>query len=104
VTCCEGNHCSQTYIREMLSLDIENNNNIQECLSEYFRPVNFMRCICSSNGHGHNGLNRTCNPFRCDQCDMYVGATKTLTINYLPSILILHLKRFRFDSLSGQVY
>jgi hypothetical protein len=35
---------------------------------------------------------------------MYVGATKTLTINYLPSILILHLKRFRFDSLSGQVY
>jgi ubiquitin carboxyl-terminal hydrolase 36/42 len=104
VTCCEWNHCSQTYIREMLSLDIENNNNIQECLSEYFRPVNFMRCICSSNGHGHNGLNRTCNPFRCDQCDMYVGATKTLTINYLPSILILHLKRFRFDSLSGQVY
>jgi len=104
VTSCERNHRSQKYITEMLTLNIENNNNIQECLSEFFRPVNFMRCICSSDGNGHDGRNLSCNPFRCDQCNLHVGATKTLTINYLPSILILHLNCFRYNSSSGQVY
>jgi uncharacterized UBP type Zn finger protein len=103
VTCCEQNHQSQAQFREMLSLDIENNTNIQECLSEYFRPVNFMRCICSPDGSCHNGRSRHCNPFWCEQCHMYVGATKTLAINYLPSILILHLKRFRYDPKYGRV-
>jgi len=103
VTYCERNHRSQRFIREMLTLDIENNSNIQECLSEYFRPVNLMRCICSANGYGHNDRNRDCDPFWCDQCNLHVSATKTLTINQLPTILVLHLRRFRFDLFSGQV-
>jgi ubiquitin C-terminal hydrolase len=103
VTYCEKNHRSQMLVREMLSLDIENNSNIQECLSEYFRPVNIMKCICSSNGYVHNGKNPNCNAYKCDQCNLYVGATKTLSINHLPSRLILHLKRFRFDQSSSQV-
>ena len=103
LTYCERNHRSDMFVREMLSLDIEKNSNVQECLSEYFRPVSMMKCICSSNGYVHSANNPNCNPYRCDQCQSYVGATKILTINYLPSVLVLHLKRFRFDTQSRTV-
>jgi len=103
VTYCERNHRSQKYLREMISLDIKNNRTIHECLSDYFRPVNMMKCVCSSNGYGHNSRNQQCNSYSCNQCKLHVGATITLAIKYLPTILVLHLKRFRFDLSSGQV-
>lgn len=104
ITFCERNHRSQSIASEMLSLDIERNSNIDECLAEYFRPVHIRKCICpSSVQNGHNPNNPLCNPYRCDQCVAHVGATKTMSINHLPSILVLHLKRFRFDHASNQV-
>jgi len=102
-TYCERNHRSQLLVPEILSLDIINNQNIQQCLSEYFRPVNLMKCICSASGLNHNQGNANCNPYRCEQCDMYVAATKTTSINYLPNVLVLHLKRFRYEQSTGQV-
>jgi len=102
-TFCERNHRSQKTSRAWMTLDIGNNRNIQQCLDEYFRPVNMNKCTCSPSGLAHNDRSLTCNPYRCDQCGRHVGATQSLSINYLPTILPLHLKRFEFDQKSRQV-
>lgn len=96
-TVCQNGHTSHQFDRTMLSIDVESKRNIKECLNGYFKSTIFQRCICASNGSLHNPRNNACNSFKCDSCQMHVGANQTLKVTSLPKKLVLHLKRFRFN-------
>lgn len=43
------------------------------------------------------------NEWFCDQCKKKVKASKQMTINKSPNVLVLHLKRFSFGGVSGKI-
>jgi len=92
---CEYGHASERCDRTMLSLNIDHKTNIGDCLNDYFGGSHLQRCICA--GLMHNPNNNACNSYKCEKCQMHVGAKQTLAVNWLPEKLVLHLKRFRFN-------
>lgn len=38
------------------------------------------------------------NAYRCDACERHTSATKQVTLHHMPPVLVIHLKRFAFDS------
>ena len=73
---------------EILSLSIDNCNDINACLAKHFAPSQLSAA--------------TGNAYRCDNCNKLVTATQTIRISKLPEILILNLKIF--DNNVSQIY
>nr|PVC50218.1 ubiquitin carboxyl-terminal hydrolase [Theileria orientalis] len=68
-----------------LSLDIFENSNIKKCLDQY----------CDK--EVLSGKNK----FFCETCNRYCDASKKILFDVLPPILILHLKRFKYNIKPG---
>jgi len=63
-----------------LSIDVEQNTSITSCLKNFSNT----ETLCSDN------------KFKCDQCSTYQEAHKRMRVKSLPTILALHLKRFKY--------
>eukprot|EP00094_Tigriopus_californicus_P002027 TCALIF_01953-PA protein Name:"Similar to USP46 Ubiquitin carboxyl-terminal hydrolase 46 (Pongo abelii)" AED:0.17 eAED:0.17 QI:0/0.8/0.63/0.90/1/1/11/530/644 len=63
-----------------LSIDIEQNTSLTSCLRNFSRT----ETLCSDN------------KFKCDTCSAYQEAQKCMRVKQLPTILALHLKRFKY--------
>ena len=63
-----------------LSLEVEQNSSVSACLRNFSAPESLDDD----------------NKFFCDACDSLQQATKRMRIKRLPSVLALHLKRFKF--------
>ncbi|KAH1026543.1 hypothetical protein HUJ05_000197 [Dendroctonus ponderosae] len=63
-----------------LQVDIEQNTSITHCL----RCFSNTETLCSDN------------KFKCDNCSSYQEAQKRMRVKKLPTILALHLKRFKY--------
>merc|ERR1739844_505614 len=63
-----------------LSIDVEQNTSITSCLKNFSNT----ETLCSDN------------KFKCDQCSTLQEAHKRMRIKKLPTILALHLKRFKY--------
>lgn len=63
-----------------LSIDVEQNTSITSCL----RNFSSTETLCSEN------------KFKCDTCSTYQEAHKRMRVKRLPTILALHLKRFKY--------
>merc|ERR1711894_261174 len=63
-----------------LSIDVEQNTSITSCL----RNFSNTETLCSDN------------KFKCDSCSTYQEAHKRMRVKRLPTILALHLKRFKY--------
>lgn len=63
-----------------LSIDVDQNTSITSCL----RNFSNTETLCSDN------------KFKCDTCSSYQEAHKRMRVKRLPTILALHLKRFKY--------
>lgn len=63
-----------------LSIDVDQNTSITSCL----RNFSSTETLCSDN------------KFKCDTCSSYQEAHKRMRVKRLPTILALHLKRFKY--------
>lgn len=63
-----------------LSIDVEQNTSITSCLKNFSNT----ETLCSDN------------KFKCDSCSTYQEAHKRMRVKSLPTILALHLKRFKY--------
>merc|ERR1712055_693960 len=63
-----------------LSIDVDQNTSVTSCL----RNFSSTETLCSDN------------KFKCDQCSTYQEAHKRMRVKKLPTILALHLKRFKY--------
>ncbi|XP_023320289.1 ubiquitin carboxyl-terminal hydrolase 46 isoform X2 [Eurytemora carolleeae] len=63
-----------------LSIDVDQNTSVTNCL----RNFSSTETLCSDN------------KFKCDTCSSYQEAQKRMRVKRLPTILALHLKRFKF--------
>lgn len=87
VTCAACHHQSNTYDPTVdLSLEIGKHcQGVEDCMT-MFTAVETL---------GNN------NAYTCDKCKQKTRATKQLTVETLPNVMILHLKRFDFLSSHG---
>ena len=85
VTCLKCKHVSTTFQHFMdLLLDIRQISNIEEALSQYFRPERIG---------GNNGDSES-NMYKCEKCKIKVQAKKRYMIERPPAVLCIQLKRF----------
>merc|ERR1711962_1751521 len=63
-----------------LSIDVDQNTSVTSCL----RNFSSTETLCSEN------------KFKCDTCSSYQEAHKRMRVKKLPTILALHLKRFKY--------
>jgi len=63
-----------------LSIDVDQNTSVTSCL----RNFSSTETLCSDN------------KFKCDTCSSYQEAHKRMRVKKLPTILALHLKRFKY--------
>lgn len=63
-----------------LSIDVDQNTSVTSCL----RNFSSTETLCSDN------------KFKCDTCSSYQEAHKRMRVKRLPTILALHLKRFKY--------
>ncbi|CAD8148479.1 unnamed protein product [Paramecium pentaurelia] len=70
-----------------LSLDLFPNYSLNTCLQQMSKEEQL------------NGQNQ----FFCDKCQSKQDAIKRLLLNTLPNVLVIHLKRFKYDERCGQM-
>ena len=79
---CQNPECNLTKTQKevinLLSLDIKNCSNLNQCLAKFIQEENI-------------------DDYNCEKCKLKVSYTKNVLINKLPNILIIHLQRISFN-------
>ena len=80
-----------------LSVDIEPNSSINHCLKGFSATGNIYSCLLIFINKNNLETLKGDHKYYCETCCSKQEANKSLEIRSFPSILALHLKRFRFD-------
>lgn len=92
---CHTGHTSMIVQQAQICLDIDNMDNLNDALNNFFDDVHMPNCICSTN-------KQQCNAFFCNQCNRHVSARKKIQILLAPvNVLAISIRLFQNTVILG---